>query len=139
MQARGLEREITQLLSSMNLLGGYPLSLVCTDQGLLIATAGEPLRSEILAGLTSLFDHIMTRAVRDLDFERVDEVTLTDRESRFIVRPVPVGGETRLFLVLQAPTKATWRSHTNSLLKRLTQLLQPLVDTPAANPETEAL
>lgn len=134
MKAAGLETEITQLLTGMNVLAGYPLSLVCTDQGLLIAAAGEPLRSELLAGLTSLFDHIMTRAVRDLEFERVDEVTLTDRESRFIVRPVPVAGATRLFLVVQAPVKATWRSHTNTLLRRLSELLRPLAAA-ATEPE----
>lgn len=127
MEARAFEKDITQLLVSMNLLGGYPMSMVCTDQGLLIATAGESLRTEVLGGLTSLFDDIMARAIRDLGFERVDEVTLTDRETRFVVRPLPISGDTRLFLVVQVPSKVNWRSNTNALIKRLSELLQPLV------------
>jgi hypothetical protein len=77
---------------------------VCTDQGLLVAASGESLRSEIAAGLTSLFDDIVVRAQRDLGFPRVDELTLTDGDSnRYVIRPLPIEANLRLFLVVQVP------------------------------------
>lgn len=124
----GLEAEITRLLSSVNALAGYPLSLVCTEQGLLIASAGEDVTSEVVGGLTSLFDEIVVRAIRDLGFSRVDEITLKDERSyRYVLRPLPIDSRPRLFLVVQAPANAAWRQHTNLLSKRLVTLLEPLL------------
>ncbi|MEY3214209.1 MAG: hypothetical protein RIT28_4690 [Pseudomonadota bacterium] len=138
MQIQGLEREMTALLTGMNLIGNYPLSLVCTDQGLLVAASGESLRSEIAAGLTSLFDDIVVRAQRDLGFPRVDELTLTDGDSnRYVIRPLPIDANLRLFLVVQVPVKATWRHNTNLLIKRLIDLLRPLVERDAGEAATE--
>jgi hypothetical protein len=73
----------------MNAAGGYSMSLVCTDRGLLIASAGETVRSEAIAGLTSLFDDIVVRAVRDLGLADIEEFTLADaRVGTLVVRPI---------------------------------------------------
>ncbi|MEZ4385204.1 MAG: hypothetical protein R3A79_28005 [Nannocystaceae bacterium] len=128
----GVEAEVTALLAGMNAMGGYQLSLVCTDQGLLVASAGETVRSEIAAGLTSLFDDIVVRAVRDLGVADVDELTLSDaKEGRFVVRPLQTeGSDRRLFLVAQVPRDASWRRNTNIVARKLVQILRPLLDAP---------
>ena len=126
MQWTGLEADITALMAGVNLMGGYPLSLVCTEQGLLLASAGEQLDSEMLGGLTALFDDIVLRAQRDLGLKRVDELTLMDEGGyRYVIRPLPIAAQPRLFLVVQVPQKASWRQNTNVLSKRLVGLLEP--------------
>jgi len=122
-----IESRLTGLLADMNALGRYPMSLVCTDQGLLLASAGEPLRSEITAGLTSLFDDIVARAARDLGLQQVDELTLSDTAAgRTIIRPLtPARGQVRLFLVVQVPPGGSWRRNTNRVVRELLAILRP--------------
>ena len=128
MDVRDLESRLTELLDHVNREAGYPLSLVCTEQGLLVASAGEQLQSEVAAGLTSLFDDIVVRAVRDLGFARVDEFTLVDSTGlRYVVRPLPAEHDTRLFLVVAVPRKTSWRRHTNKLVGQVSELMRPLV------------
>lgn len=127
MPARPLEVEITALLAAMNAEGRYPMSLVCTDQGLLIAAAGEPLRSEIVAGITCLFEDIVTRAARDLELDRVDEISVSDAAvGHLVVRPLAWSErQVRLFLVVQVPRAQTWRRNTNRLARKLLAILRP--------------
>jgi len=127
MPDRAVESRITGLLADMNARGGYPMSLICTHQGLLIASSGEPLRSEITAGLTSLFDDIVARAARDLDLRRVDELTLSDAAAgTTIVRPLLGEVEQlRLFLVVQVPRGSTWRRNTNLVVRKLLAIMRP--------------
>lgn len=121
------EREITELLVGLNALGGYPMSLVCTDRGLLVASAGQTLRSEITAGLTSLCDDIIARAARDLDLLQVDELTLSDAAvGRLVIRPLTrEADEARLFLVVQVPRDGSWRRNTKLVARRLQAVLRP--------------
>lgn len=122
-----VEQDITELLRGMNALGGYPLSLVCTEEGLLIASAGELPRSEITAGLTSLFNDIAVRAVRDLGLARVDELTLSDPTlGCLVVRPLDLDARPRMFLVVQVPRERAWRRNTNLVARRLLAMLRPL-------------
>ena len=126
----GLETTINSLLQATNMLSGFPWSLVCTETGLLVASAGSEDLSLVAAGVTSLFDDIVGRAERDLEFEGVDELTVLDRrQGRFVVRPLLANdaGE-RLFLVVLVPRNKTWRRATNQLAKRLVPLLEPLID-----------
>lgn len=133
MHNAGLEQEMTTLLASVNRIAGYPLSLVCTEQGLLLAAAGDPTRTEIMGGLTSLFDDIVSRATRDLGFARVDELTLTDADgTRYVIRPLPVTGVSRLFVVVLVPHKVSWRKYTNLLCTQLGAMLDPLTRDNAA-------
>lgn len=127
----GLEAQVNKLLRAMNAAGGYPMSLVCTDRGLLIASAGELVRSEVVAGLTSLFDDIFVRASRDLGLAAIDEISLSDpRVGRFVVRPLTRDHDPRLFLVVQVPQDRTWRKNTNLVARKLLTLLRPLLVTP---------
>lgn len=126
-----VERDATELLQGINALGGYPLSLVCTADGLLVASAGERVRTEIVAGLTSLFHDIAVRAARDLALARIEELTLLDRDGgNFVVRPLDLGGGTQLFLVVQAPRDRPWRRNTALVARKLQSLLRPLVTSP---------
>ncbi|MFK7930969.1 MAG: hypothetical protein AB8H79_22480 [Myxococcota bacterium] len=135
----GLEASITGLLQATNMLSGFPWSLVCTEAGLLVASAGDEDLSEVAAGLTSLFNDILGRAERDLEFSAVDEFTILDpKTGRFVVRPlVSDSSGNRLFLVVLVPRAATWRRATNDLTKRLIPLLQPLLDTDSIEPADE--
>jgi len=125
----GFQIPVTRLLEAMNLLGGYETSFVCTEQGLLVASASsDEVNSEEVAGFTGLFDSILTRAIRDLGFRRVDEVTLLDStRDRLVIRPLPLEGRPRMFLVLRVPPKATWRRNTNKVCFQLADILAPLV------------
>ena len=130
MSTVGLEEQITTILRAMNTAGGYPMSLVCTAHGLLVASVGEQLRSEVLAGLTSLFDDIVVRASRDLGLAAVDELSLSDaRVGQLVVRPLTPDRPTRLFLVVQVPPHRAWRRSTKAAARRLVASLQPLLAT----------
>lgn len=127
MAAERIQERVTQLLTETNAAGGYPSSLVCTHDGLVIASSGDE-DAEYTAAVVSLFDDILVRARRDLDFEDVDEVALLDPgRGRTIIRPLPMGANTTVFLVVRVPPKHTWRRNTNILRKQLVEVLEPLV------------
>ncbi len=130
MPALGVEAQVTASLRAMNAVGGYPMSLVCTDRGLLIASAGELVRSEVIAGLTSLFDDIAVRAARDLGLADIDELSLSDAYvGRLVVRPLTRAHNPRLFLVVQVPPHRAWRKNTNIAARSLMSILGPLLAT----------
>ena len=120
------ELEIRRLLLATNTIGGFTLSFVCTEQGLLVASSSQGDTAEIAAGLTSLFNDIAIRAVTDLGLQAVDELTLVGGDDRFVVRPIPGLGSPRLYLVAVVPRDKTWRQHTNSLCRRVAELVGPL-------------
>ncbi|MEZ4316261.1 MAG: hypothetical protein R3F61_02105 [Myxococcota bacterium] len=128
MARQGIQQRVTTLLEATNTVGGYVSSLVCTDSGLVVASAGETAAAENTAAVASLFDDVLQRARRDLGFEDVDEVTLDDpTRGRTVIRPLPLEGHTKLFLVVLVPRQATWRRNTNQLIKQLAPILRPLV------------
>jgi len=130
-----VEHEVTELLRGLNARGPYALSLVCTEDGLLIASAGERLRSELLAILTSLFNDIAVRAVRDLGLRQVDEFTLSDPTSgHLVVRPLDPEAHPRLFLVVQVPRDRAWRRNTTLVARKLLAILRPLLGPPGRAP-----
>lgn len=130
MRGRGIHAHIASLLQATNTLGGYEMSLVCTEQGLPVSSAGAGLDSDELAAFTSLFDNIVQRAQRDLGFKAVDELTLLDPgRGRFVIRPLELSQRTRMFLVVQMDPKKTWRRYTNQLASELLKALAPLADT----------
>lgn len=125
----GIEQEVTAVLDAMNEAGGYRRALVCTEDGLLIAAAGEgaELEAQNLAAFTSLFDTIVERARRDLGSSGVDEVTLLDADAqRLVIRPLPLARTPRMFLVLWVARNASWRKNTNVACAQLAPLLEPL-------------
>ncbi len=121
-----LSPRISGLLEKVNEEAGFTMSLVCTDAGLLIASAGDGADEDQLAGLTSLFDDIVVRAQRDAGFDVIDEVALLDpRWGRCVVRPLPVDGEMgRLFLVVRVDARGTWRRATNRLRRSIVSLFE---------------
>jgi hypothetical protein len=125
----GIHARITALLAATNASGPYPLSLVCTPQGLLVASAGHGLSDDDVAAFTCLFDDVLRRAVRDLGFHRVDEVTLLDPgRGRHVIRPLVLDGRVEFFLVVLADPKSAWRRNTTKLVADLERELAPLVE-----------
>lgn len=115
-----LQRE----LGAINRVGRYHGSLICTDQGLLIASDGDVGSDEVLAGFASLFDEIALRARRDLALEALDEITVLDGgRGRLVFRPLRTPGENRLMVVVSMPVEATWRRNTTQLVRRLERIL----------------
>lgn len=125
--SRGIEQLVIDLLSEANDEGGFPASLVCTTEGLPIASSGT-LPTDDLSAFTALFEDVVERARRDLGLEGVDEVTLRDPGfGRYVVRPLAFDGRTRAFLVAHVPTNRTWRRLTTRVSARLVETLQPLM------------
>jgi len=50
-----------------------------------------------------------------------------ERGLRYVVRPLPPKGSTRLFLVVAVPRQKTWRRNTNRLVSKIGELMHPLV------------
>lgn len=123
----GLEHQLMAILEAH--LGGYVRSLVCTEDGLPIASIGmSEVGTNDLAAFTSLFDNIVDRATRDLGFRDVDEVTLLDKGGhRLVIRPLPVVADQRTFLVLWAERRATWRRNTSVASHEIATILSPLL------------
>lgn len=131
-RGRGLERRIVDLLEEANRAGGYHLSLVCTEQGLLVAEAGKSSASEELAALGGLFDDVVERARRDLALPGIDEVTLrAGNEGRFVIRPLVIGEGHRMFLFVHAPPDRPWRRTTANLVRALQNELVTLYGAPS--------
>lgn len=122
----GIEFRVTELLRDANQGGGYPLSLVCTPEGLPIAAAGSGA-TEDLAGFTSLFEDVVARATRDLGVADIEEVTLRNGSGRHVIRPLRVGDRTAAFLVVLVPPQRSWRRVTNRLVSQLSAALEPLL------------
>ncbi|MBL8973956.1 MAG: hypothetical protein JNK56_25415 [Myxococcales bacterium] len=123
-----VDRQASDLLRAMNHVGGFPLSLVCTEAGLLVACAGELRRSELAAVVASLFSDIAARAAADLELPHIDELTLSDpARGRLVVRPLDLRGRPRLFLVAQVPRGRSWRRSTTLTARRLDAVLRPLL------------
>lgn len=117
MSSSGLEQSITELLERANAQGSFPLSLVSTHQGLLVASAGEPLLQTHIAALTALFDDVVRRSVRDLSLADIDELTIRDGQlGRLVVRPLDTESS-RMFLVVRVPRTRPWRRVTNQLVR----------------------
>lgn len=117
---------ITDLLNKANIEGGFPTSLVSTEQGLLVATAGEELQLEnTLAALTAMFDDVVERSRTYVGLEDVDELAVRDRKAgRLIVRPLRTNAQMRLFLVVVVPLNKPWRRTTNQLCRALQRELE---------------
>ncbi len=136
MRKRGAQHRIDDELKATITVGGYHGSIVCTDQGLLVASAGDIPSDEALAGFASLFDEIVARGSRHLGLGAIDEATVLDREAgRIVIRPVFAQGENdrkghRVFVVLWMDADATWRRNATRLIVRLRELLAPFVATP---------
>ncbi|MCB9778767.1 MAG: hypothetical protein H6742_09410 [Alphaproteobacteria bacterium] len=112
--------DIVELLRGAGAEGDFPVALVCTDQGLLVAASAEHQLLDDLAALTTLADDVIRRAERDTAMGAVDEVTLRSREAhRVVVRPLDAGPEVRLFLVCEVPRGRSWRRITNRLCRDL--------------------
>lgn len=114
----GLEKSLSRLLADTVHRAGFHRALVCTQDGLLIASSapGGDGRDERLAALVAIFDDVVLRARRDLDAAAVDELTLLDANvGRMVVRPLAEAPEGRMFLVVEAPRPASWRRHTGAL------------------------
>ncbi|MFO0747699.1 MAG: hypothetical protein U1F43_18840 [Myxococcota bacterium] len=131
---RGRQALIDEELRATNVLGGYHGSIVCTDQGLLVARDGDIPSDEALAGFASLFDEIVTRGGRHLALGAIEEVTVLDRQAgRLVIRPLPFAAaddeeqRTRIFLVLWMSADATWRRNAARLALNLAALLADVV------------
>ncbi len=132
--AHGIHDQVQELLLANNQAGAYPLSLVCSIDGLPIVSAGEGESDEHIAAFAALFDDIVRRAVRDLGFRKVEEVTLLDPgRGRYIVRPLVIHGRVAFFLVVRAGVRASWRRNISQLSGELERVLEPL--TPTAEEE----
>lgn len=138
---RGRQGALDDELRATNLVGGYQGSIICTEQGLLVASDGSIPSDEALAGFASLFDEIVRRADRDLGLRATDEVTLLDREAgRLVIRPLapsprdsngaPSDGP-RMFLVLWMAADATWRRNASRLVARIQEILAPVLQDPS--------
>jgi hypothetical protein len=127
MTAAGLHARVTALLAANNASGPYHLSLVCTAQGLVVASAGDALAEADVAAFTCMFDDVLRRAVRDLGFGSVDEVCLLDPgRGRYVIRPLDIRG-TPFFLVVRASPSTSWRRNTTRLVIALEAELTELV------------
>ncbi len=133
MSSPGRERSIHELLAHANEQGRFPLSLVSTHQGLLVASAGEPLLQTHIAALTALFDDVVRRSERDLVLANIDELTIRDGQlGRIVIRPLEVG-HARMFLVVRVPRTRPWRRITNQLVRDLQIRLRSRGSVPSAN------
>ncbi len=142
-QLKGAQQKIDDELKATNIVGGYIGSIICTDQGLLVASAGDIPSDEALAGFASLFDEIVHRGSRHLGLGEIDEATVLDKNAgRLVIRPVFPPSEwgaqgSRLFLVMWMDADATWRRNANRLLVSLRELLLPFVSKPISESPEE--
>lgn len=122
----GAERRISHLLSEACGPDKLTRALVCTSEGLLVASseASDVDIPERLAALTSLFADIVSRAGRDLSMRAIDEVTLLDeRRGRVVIRPLGAKAHVPMFLVADLPRPASWRRTTTLLVIKVNQIL----------------
>lgn len=124
---QGLGPLVTRMLEDARRESGFGRVMVCTAEGLPVASTGDDAGVERLAAVTSLFEEVLVRGQRDLEMKQVGELTLLDDQGfRLIVRPMFVGNGGGMFLVVEAPRSVTWRRATARLGAALEQCLAPL-------------
>ena len=123
----GIEQKLSNLLRQANKAGDYRASLVCTEQGLLVAAAGDTTGMDDVAALAALFDEVLLRARAHLGMQGVDEVTVRDpRVGRLVIRPIGEAASTRMFLAVSVPPGRSWRRVTTTLCGELGRELSVL-------------
>ncbi len=123
---RSLHQSVSTLLREHNQRGGYSFTLLCTEEGLPLASDGEGPDAEVLSAVASLFDEVVLRALRDLNLRTVEELTLLDPgRGRYVVRPLKAG-EARMFLVVLMAPRLPWRRNLHLLCADLEKYLARL-------------
>lgn len=122
---RPVHQDLDAALAAANAEGGFDFSVVSTQHGLTVSSAGaSPQDVETLAALTSIFDIVVERASRDAGLEEIDEVTLKNGgHGRLVVRRLADADGVRLFLVSSVPAHRTWRRVTNTLVRDIDRVL----------------
>lgn len=118
--------QLDTLLANANAKGGFEFSVVSTQHGLTVSSAGgTEERAEILAALASIFDIVVERASRDAGLDAIDEVTIRNGpHGRLVVRRLGDADGVRLFLVSSVPGNRPWRMVTNQLCRELNRVLE---------------
>lgn len=126
MSALPIHKELDKTLAQANAEGGFDYSVVSTQHGLAVASAGGTEdNAEILAALAGIFDEVVIRASRDVGLHDIDEVTIRSaNDGRLVVRTLAEADGVRLFLVCAVPGNRTWRRVTNGLCRKLERVLQ---------------
>lgn len=113
---------LSGILERLSLSSQGGAALICDREGLLLGCTGDTPSAEILAGLVSMVEDVVTRSER-MNAKRVDEVTLLDEQrERLVIRPLDLRGG-RYFLVLRLGAKQTWRRNTNEACRAIAQHL----------------
>ena len=103
--------------------GGLKGVVVCTAEGLPLASTDSEFEAEMLAGLASLFEDIARRSEALLGWPWVEEVTLVnDRGQRLVTRQFQVD-ERWFILVALVAARRPYRRATNRAVRQLIPLL----------------
>ncbi len=124
--------DLARLLRRAQRAAGLRAALLCTEDGLLIATAGAGRPPpETAAAIAALCAILLDRAATDLGIAPLDELNLRNlRGERFVVQPVAVAPGTRCLLVAEVEPRRPWRRCTARLRRALAPHLARLLPPP---------
>ncbi len=94
-------KQLAEVLSALNVRGGFPISLLTDTEGLLLASSAAPdWDTEKQAAVVALIRNA-ARRTEEVEMDAADEVTVRDRQGRRLVcRPFRVGDQVMVLSVM---------------------------------------
>jgi predicted regulator of Ras-like GTPase activity (Roadblock/LC7/MglB family) len=113
-----------QILSEMNLEGGFTRSVLATAEGLPIASAPMSPDHELASAMIALLQQVSVEAQDHLGLAPVDEVTIRTEQKAYLVCRRISSGEDWVCLGALVPPGKAYRRATNRAVRRIRENIE---------------
>jgi predicted regulator of Ras-like GTPase activity (Roadblock/LC7/MglB family) len=123
----GGSNQWVELLAAMNKQGGFPISLLTDQDGLLMAAATDDAERDAYsqAAVAATINQTAVQAHQQLGMSETTEIILGNAEGeRLIYRPFAVNGQRFILVVLVVHRQQTYRMLTNNFIRAIKELQQ---------------
>lgn len=117
--------ELVKLLADMNQAGGFPITVLTDQQGLLVASAAAPGQdAETQSAVVALAQKTASQVRDQLGLAQMDEISMYDAAGRRLVcRPFDADGHDIILAVLVPDKRQSYRRLTNKTINAIRRAL----------------
>jgi predicted regulator of Ras-like GTPase activity (Roadblock/LC7/MglB family) len=116
--------ELIQLLTKMNLEGGFPISVLTDSQGLAIASAAENgVNADKQSAVVAFIQKSAVQVSRQIGFNNSEEISLLDKDGRHLICRSFRANNFDLILSVMVPDRNTsYRRITTTAIKKIIEV-----------------